>query len=124
MHWRDAMPRVLPGGGESPQLENSQARRNRAPRSKTEKQPQTKALGRLWFAPAAPPAAANPEKTKRPPKPKGKNNPQHIAAARELRDRYLEQVNSGNLLLPQKRGKYHVARLPQAMPKPMPLIAA
>lgn len=48
-----------------------------------------------------------PPKPKRPPKPRAKNDPKLVAAARELRDRYLEQINSGHLL-PQ--GKYEVSR--------------
>jgi hypothetical protein len=52
-----------------------------------------------------------PVKTKRE---KAKADPTHIAKARELRDRYLEQFNSGVLadgtqILPQ--GKYEVSRL-------------
>ena len=39
------------------------------------------------------------------PQKKVKANPKHVAAARELRDRYLEQFNAGKVL-PQ--GKYHV----------------
>lgn len=49
-------------------------------------------------------------------KPKGKNGPQPAAAARELRDRYLEHVNgrSGEAAgaLPMS-GKYNVPRTPQ-----------
>lgn len=55
-----------------------------------------------------------PVKVKRPPKPRVKNNPAHVAAAREVRDRYLEQFNSG-MVLPN--GKYEVARaLPALVP--------
>ncbi len=48
------------------------------------------------------------------PKPKRqgqKNDPKHIAAARELRDRYLEEVNTGRML-PSAwgGGKYEVSR--------------
>ena len=46
------------------------------------------------------------------PKPRLKNDPKLVAKARELRDRYLEQFNSG-LLLPG--GKYAVGR---ALPAP------
>ena len=40
---------------------------------------------------------------------KAKNDPKLVAAARELRDRYLEQVNSERLL-PAANGKYDVSR--------------
>src|SRR4051794_24826666 len=48
-----------------------------------------------------------PEKPKRVAKPRQKNDPRHVAAARELRDRWLEQVNSGQYQ-PQFAGKYEV----------------
>ena len=66
----------------------------------------------MWFATPAPvetelkPAEAAPAKPKRP---KQRNDPKHIAAARELRDRYLDEVNSGRLL-PAGAGKYDVSR--------------
>ena len=47
------------------------------------------------------------------PKPRAKNDPKHVAAACELRDRYLEQVNSQRLL-PAAHGKYDVSRGPQS----------
>jgi len=69
---------------------------------------------RLWFASDV---KANAPTTPREKKPrvKVKANPAHVAAARELRDRYLEQFNSG-LVLPsstssgQAGGKYEVSR--------------
>jgi len=49
-------------------------------------------------------------KVKRPnPPARFKFDPKHVAMARELRDRYLEQVNSGAIELPQN-GKYDVRR--------------
>jgi len=61
-------------------------------------------------------------KPKRPRAPRAKNDPKLLAAARELRDRYLEQFNSG-LVLPQ--GNYDVSRrLAEAEPKQTPLLAA
>ena len=49
------------------------------------------------------------EKPKREPKQRPKSDPRLIAAARELRDRWLEEVNSGNYL-PGSQGKYDVSR--------------
>ena len=53
-------------------------------------------------------------KPKRAPRPVAKHDPAQIAAARELRDRFLEQVNSGRLIggVGGAQGKYEVARLP------------
>jgi hypothetical protein len=49
--------------------------------------------------------------------PKQKNDPKFIAAARELRDRYLEEVNSpGSRMLPAANGKYDVSRQLEAAP--------
>jgi hypothetical protein len=107
VHWKDAMPRILPGEDPNPKLEGSISRKIRKPKAKVPARP-TQALGRLSFTPTTPPEAPADPKPKREPKPKAKNDPRHIAAARELRDRFLELVNSG-LLLPQ--GKYDVARL-------------
>ena len=55
------------------------------------------------------PEYLEPPKAKAPRKPRQKNDPKYIAAARELRDRYLEQVNA-NRLLPAAQGKYDVSR--------------
>ena len=52
-------------------------------------------------------------KPKREKAPKPKVDARHIEAARELRDRYLEQVNGGGYRL-EGEAKYDVARLPSA----------
>ena len=49
------------------------------------------------------------EKPKRQRKEKIKNDPKFVSAARELRDRWLEQVNSGQYL-PEAAGKYEVSK--------------
>jgi hypothetical protein len=56
------------------------------------------------------------EKPKREKQPKLKNDPKHVAAARELRDRYLEQFNSGLLLGESSQGKYAVGRMIEERP--------
>lgn len=56
-----------------------------------------------------------PPKPKRTPKPRAKNDPKYDAAARELRDRYLEQMNSAALLF---QGKYDVSRALQGLEAP------
>jgi hypothetical protein len=57
------------------------------------------------------------EKPKKPRRvgPKQKNDPKYVEAARELRDRYLEQVNTGRML-PATHGKYDVSRQLEAAP--------
>jgi len=63
------------------------------------------------FDPAtdAPDELLEPAKPKKPRAPRQKNDPKYVAAARELRDRYLEEVNTGRLL-PAANGKYDVSR--------------
>ena len=55
-----------------------------------------------------------------------KNDPKYVAAARELRDRFLEQVNTGRLL-PGETGKYDASRQLAAAPtelKQTPMLEA
>jgi hypothetical protein len=59
-------------------------------------------------------AAADADRQK---KPKRKNDPRLVAAARELRDRWLERVNRGeNEQLLPSRGKYDVTACLPAPP--------
>jgi hypothetical protein len=75
-----------------------------------------------------PPVPTVVEKPEREKKPKIKADPKLVAAARELRDRWLEHVNSGQTLI-ESAGKYDVTRaLPArsavegfARPHPSPL---
>ena len=92
--------RVIRGPREKPKLEGPKAKRN----VKVE-MPRT-ALGRLWFAP---PAATKSDKRERAKRQAIKNDPKHVAAARELRDRWLEKVNSDPSLL-ACGGKYDVSK--------------
>jgi hypothetical protein len=62
-----------------------------------------------------PPTAA--AKPRRPRPPAAKNDPELVAKARELRDRYLEQFNAGLIQGGLPGGKYEVAR---ALPSPQP----
>jgi hypothetical protein len=64
------------------------------------------------------------EKTPKPEKPKVKNDPKHIAAARELRDRWLERVNA-DLSLLVSQSKCDVSReLPAPAPARVEVAAA
>jgi hypothetical protein len=59
-------------------------------------------------------------------KAKQRNDPRLVAAARELKDRWLEQVNGG-MYLPMGNGKYEVSRLVQQQAEPtedLPLLTA
>jgi hypothetical protein len=81
----------------------------------------------LWFAPPpGSPEAKALEKEKKPkaPRTKFKNDPKLVAAARELRDRYTEQINAGLLLPPSANGKYDVSRQLEAAPSSMKITPA
>jgi hypothetical protein len=80
--------------------------------------------GQFWERPRTNAAAAEPKaKPPRPKKEKVKIKPQLVAKARELRDRYLEQVNERLLLA--SSGKYDMSRaLTRAMPATLPLLPA
>jgi hypothetical protein len=74
--------------------------------------------------PAEPPPLTAEEKKaarkkERAARPKLKNDPKLVAAARELRDRYTEQINAGLLLPPSAHGKYEVSRMLEAAPTVM-----
>ena len=119
-HWSDAMPMVLPGIGNisatAPQIDGEVAKKPRTRKPKAKAPPAARAplnvTNGLRFGP--PPELLEPKPAK--PKPqKLKNDPKFIAAARELRDRYLEEVNSGRML-PSANGKYDVSRQLDAAP--------
>jgi N-acetylglutamate synthase-like GNAT family acetyltransferase len=109
-HWRDVMPVLLPGATG----DNGGAKQLPPPRERRKAKdvpvavPATLAAGGLRMA-AAKPAVAPEPKAKREPKPKVKNDPKLVAAARELRDRWLERVNAGEHVL-ARDGKYDVSR--------------
>ena len=152
-HWRDAkpvllpgipapapdLPKTLPGGAlvkprpEQPRVTRAQAAAIARSKSKhLGGVPVGKAAvmvrgGVKYIERADAPAIeeATP-KPKRESKPRQKNDPKYIAAARELRDRYLEEVNTGRLL-PAAHGKYDVSRQLEASPselKQIPLLKA
>ena len=71
------------------------------------------------------PAVSNSPVPHSPPKlrkPKAKNDPRLVAAARELRDRWMEKVNSDpSILLSQ--GKYDVSKESPVVSRPLPVKA-
>jgi hypothetical protein len=113
VHWKDAMPRILPGD-QTPKLEAKNAK----PKVQRAKAPPP-ALRGLWFT--APKPEKPEAKPKRAKKTAVKNDPQLVAAARELRDRWLEQINSGEYL-PRALGKYEVTRALASAAEPGQLI--
>ncbi len=131
-HWSDAKPAVLPGMENVNQLPASESEQkprppSASPPNRTKKtqppilKPAKRKVG-VWFTPPKPTPeeiaiAKKAAKNKGPKQPriKFRNDPKHIAAARELRDRYLEQFNSG-ALLPSTAAKYDVARQLEAAP--------
>ena len=118
VHWKDPMPKLLPSRGETclalPEGDTSVApTRKRSGTPAVSKMPKPlvapkSTLGKLWFASSAKPAG---EKRKRAKKEKVKADPAHVAAARELRDRWLERVNADPSILPGgASGKYDVTK--------------
>jgi hypothetical protein len=75
---------------------------------------QKRTLGGWGFTPAKPETAQ--EKPARAPRKKVKHDPRLVAAARELRDRWLEQVNATPLL---SHGKYDITRALSANTTPI-----
>jgi hypothetical protein len=120
VRWDDVMPVVLPGQQKSEvRSQKSEGRKALAePRAKREPaESRFKAKIGVGFFKFVGEEKATREKaaqskaaqSKRPKRVKQKNDPQHIAAARELRDRWMEEVNSGRFL-PADSGKYEVSR--------------
>jgi hypothetical protein len=135
-HWSDAKPAILPGMENvnvlPPGEQDESAKKSGGPKVKAPKKvvpvikPSSIKMGGLRPIPkpptpeeiAAAKAAAKAEKPKRE---KFKNDPKMVAAARELRDRYMEQVNvdPAALLPPSAHGKYEVSRQLEAAPSHM-----
>jgi len=111
-HWSDAKPLILPGDGERKQLNHEDAKPTKKEKkivsSSNPSSPggEKSSLGGLRFG--APKPAATIEKPKREKKPKPKHDPRLVAAARELKDRWLEQVNAEPIIV---LGKYDVTRV-------------
>jgi hypothetical protein len=103
--------------GGSPMVLEQKERHGRPARA-TKKLPAIKPTaimsGGLRFA--VPKEAAIEPKPKREPKQKVKNDPRLVAAARELRDRWLEQVNADPSVVISS-GKYDVTKEFAAAPE-------
>jgi N-acetylglutamate synthase-like GNAT family acetyltransferase len=107
-HWSDAKPIVLPGM-ETPKLELHTPKRSREKKPKPlVGQGSRHLLAPVQFASAI--STTPTPKPKREKPPKQKHDPKYVAAARELRDRYLEHINSNAAALPAAERKYEVTR--------------
>ena len=127
--WQDAKPAILPGMENvnvlPPGEQDMAARKPREKKPKAAAQPKRVSCG-LWFAPPKPapgsPEAKAAKAAAKPKREKFRNDPKLVEAARELRDRYIEQINSGGagmLLPPSANGKYDVSRQLEAAPSAM-----
>jgi hypothetical protein len=108
-HWRDVMPVVLPK--EKKMLAEESGNKSGVPKPKAPKRRFVQ-FGPPPRTPVAPPQAATVVLAGMPvpkKKQKLKNDPKHVAAARELRDRYMEQFNTNAAALTSS-GKYDVSR--------------
>ena len=138
-HWSDAKPLVLPG--QEREAEESHAegakiakRERRKAAVAVKKPPMTGTVGVRFGPPPtsgmSPPAAQAPlndstaEKREKTAKPVRKNDPKLVAAARELRDRYLEEVNCGRHALDAPGQKYDVTRALPAQPETAQIVPA
>jgi len=125
--WSEAKPLVLPGiqmsevSGQRSEnaLASSSLTSELRPltssrkRAKAKKElvvvnPRAISAGGLRFATTAP-SVIEEKATKKEKKAAVKNDPRLVAAARELKDRWLEEINSGRYL-PMANGKYEVSR--------------
>jgi hypothetical protein len=107
-HWSDAKPIVLPGVERDAEAMKRIATPRKGKKPGPARLPGTIASGGLRsLVPAADRAVIPAPNPKPAPRPKMKNDPRLVAAARELRDRWLEKVNSSPIL---SNGKYNVTR--------------
>ena len=136
--WYEEMPRVVPGVSEDGSASTvmipieGEAVKMLEGEKKKEKSAKPRAVGKkkkkeevgvgvakrggLWFAPTKEEVKARKEEAKaegkRRKKAAVKNDPRLVAAARELRDRWLEGVNAGRVEgLPEAGGRYEVGRV-------------
>jgi hypothetical protein len=135
-NWCDAMPILLPDvpverpADAKPALPGKAVRVQTGARRRGKRVRPSMASHGLRFSVAAAPqaplaATAGEGKTTRKKMAAGRLrfDPKHIAAARELRDRYLEEVNSGRLEL-SARGKYDVGRSMESATEDVRLVTA
>ncbi len=132
-HWSDAKPLILPGDSEQKELNHEGTKGTKGDtKRKTRKKNdfvdsscpsrprgETKPLGGLRFAQPEPLVSVG--KPKREKKSKAKHDPRLLSAARELKDRYLEQINDGSIVA---AAKYEVSRCIETSARGPMLLAA
>ncbi len=134
--WNDPMPRLLPEGKRPAIEDQSQIVKEKKHTTPNTKLQTSNAVNRASLAGlsfGAPVETSEDRRARRKAKllEKLKLDPEQIATARELRDRFLEQAMEGRLVLPEAQTKYAITRLlpPRrdddcpAMPGP-PMLAA
>jgi hypothetical protein len=104
MRWIDAKPVILPGMGNDAPKELPMTKPKKPEAISTIKPASILSGGLRFGMPKAPEATAKPKREKKSTQ---KNDPRLVAAARELRDRWLERVNAG-LERIETSAKYHV----------------
>src|SRR5688500_2089830 len=121
-HWSDEMPVIQIAEPPKPELTDGRAAKVRVSKNAAPANG-PRAFSRQFGGPSddpGPAPAVAVEKPKREKKAKIKADPKMVAAARELRDRWLEHVNSGATLI-ESVGKYDVTRaLPEASTVELP----
>jgi ribosomal protein S18 acetylase RimI-like enzyme len=114
MHWSDELPAIQPPEPAEPAA-LIEPIKPRSKQTKTIDTPEPIRRNGLVFSipkPGEAPATTAPPKAKKEnaPRAKAKADPRLAAAARELRDRWMEQINAGRYL-PESSAKYEIARL-------------
>lgn len=126
-HWKDVQAVVVPTMAEAlsqerPALAGPAARAARARAANPPARRKNVLMNGFQFASAPPPGAAKQRGNPKPKPAKAKIDPKFLAAARELRDRYLEHVNADPQALGGGRGKDDITQ--KVEPRSMPLLAA
>jgi hypothetical protein len=113
------VPTALPGGAAArtrttgsavlTPAEFAAAQRQKSKHLQERRPPGVKCAGRYLTEQPPPP----PPVEKKAPKPRAKNVPEHVVAARELRDRFLEQLNTLGIT---EQGRYDPSRALSAAP--------
>jgi hypothetical protein len=117
LHWSDEMPVIVRPSDEQADIKRQLAAKMK--KARLHMDPPSKQGPRQFGAPpskpvvvaqtVAEPKRACPERSRGEKQPKPKADPKLIAAARELRDRWLEKVNENPMLI-ESSGKYDIAR--------------
>jgi hypothetical protein len=117
-HWSDELPVLMP----APVEKQKQLPVPRKAGEKAMTVPRRAVVGRAMSLRFSNPKPVE-EKTPKEKKSKRKHDPKLISAARELRDRWLEHVNAGEMLI-EASGKYDVTRVLSAPMARTPLLPA